>query len=167
MSHDASLKFDVSLAHRHFSTDCFNRTWTLMEMVNRTETDTLAMVLCATASLWHWTQRADCTDQNLSISHWQVSRAYALAGQGENALQHGHQSLKLAEGSPPFYIGYAHEAIARAAWVLKDRERFADHLRQAQHWADQVTDAQERQWLEKDLKSLQFQSVTPPRTSAI
>lgn len=155
MAHEAPPKLDVQLAHQHFSADCFNRTWTLIEKADRTGADTEAMVLCALASLWHWTQRPDCTNQNFLIGHWQVSRVYALAGQGENAMRHARHSLRLAEGSPPFYVGYAHEAIARAALALDDHERFADHLSQARRCAEEVTDAQERQWLKNDLKPLQ------------
>lgn len=152
---EASSKFDAQLAHRHFSADCFNRTWTFIEKPDRTEADTEAMVLCALASLWHWTQRLDCTDRNLSIGHWQVSRAYALAGQGENAMRHAQRALALAEGSPPFYFGYAHEAIARAARVLNDRKLLADHLAAARRCAAAVTEAEERQPLEEDLRSLE------------
>src|SRR5688572_27636463 len=114
MSSGAPVGLDLSLAHRHFAADCFNRTWTLFEKADRSDDETEAMVLCALASLWHWTQRADRTDRNLSIGHWQVSRAYALAGQGENALRHALRSLAFAEGSPPFYVGSAHEAATRA-----------------------------------------------------
>ena len=154
MSREAPSNLDAQLAHQHYSVDCFNRTWTLIEKPDRTEADTEAMVLCALASLWHWTQRADRTDRNLSVGHWQASRAYALAGQGENAMRHARRSLTLAEGSPPFYVGYAHEAVARAALALGNRDLLADHLKEAWRCAAQVTDAHERQWLENDLKSL-------------
>jgi hypothetical protein len=147
-------EFDAELAHRHFSADCFNRTWTLMEKPDRNAADSEAMVLCALSSLWHWTQRSDRTDRNLSVGHWQVSRAYALAGQGDNAMRHARRSLAFAAGSPPFYIGYAHEAIARAAMVLNDRELLVDHLDRARRCAAAVPEAEERRPLENDLRSL-------------
>jgi hypothetical protein len=147
-------QLDIGLAHRHFSADCFNRTWTLIEKADRTPAETDAMVLCAIASLWHWTQRSDCTDQNLSIGHWQVSRVFAIAGQGENAMQHGLRCLALADGAPPFYVGYAHEAIARAAFVLDDRATFAVHMRQARACAAAIAGVEERGPLEQDLQAL-------------
>lgn len=155
MSGEAPSIIDVDLAHRHFSVDCFNRTWTLIEKEHRTAADTEAMVLCAFASLWHWTRRGDCTNRNLSLGHWQVARVYALAGQGESAMRHAERSLELAEGSPPFYVGYAHEAMARAALLLKDRERFQAHLNRARDCAAAVTEAEERQLLEQDLRLLE------------
>jgi hypothetical protein len=155
MSHDAPAEFDARSAHRHFSADCFNRAWTLVEKPDRSAAETEAMVLCALASLWHWTQRPDCTDRNLSIGHWQVSRVYALAGQGENALRHARRSLALADGAPPFYVGYAHEAVARAARALGDRALLVDHLNEARRCAAAVTDAEERRPLEQDLQTLE------------
>lgn len=96
MSHEDPSSFDAAAAHRRFSTECFNRAWELIEKPERTRDDDEAMVLRAMASLWHWTQRPDCTEQNLAIGHWQVSRVYALAGHGEAAMHHAQRSLALA-----------------------------------------------------------------------
>jgi hypothetical protein len=154
MSSETTTPFDPSRAHRHFSSACFNRAWELIEKPDRSSADDDAMVLCALASLWHWTQRPDCTNQNLSIAHWQVSRAYASIGQGENAQRHAKRSLELAKGLSPFYKGYAHEAVARAALVLRDHQAFTDHLTQARAFANGVTDIEEKEALEKDLTKL-------------
>jgi len=154
MSSDGTASIDLSRAHCHFSADCFNRTWDLIEKPNRTDEDDEAMVLSALASLWHWTQRADCTDQNRSIGHWQVSRAYALVGQGDNARRHGERCLACAGDAPPFYVGYGHEALARAADVLGDTIAKQKHLQQAWECARAVTDESARSALEQDLKAL-------------
>jgi hypothetical protein len=154
MSSETTASFDPSRAHRHFSSVCFNRAWELIEKSDRSGADDEAMILCALASLWHWTQRPDCTDQNLSIAHWQVSRTYALTGQGENAQRHAMWSLELAKDLLPFYKGYAHEAIARAALVLRDHQAFTDHLAQARAFANGIPDIEEKEALEKDLTKL-------------
>jgi hypothetical protein len=153
MPHESPL-FDVELAHRHFAADCFNRAWTLAEKTDRTPADDEAMLLAASASLWHWIERADRTDRNLSIGHWQLSRIHSLLGRGADAMRHGEQSLRYAAGSPPFYIGYAHEAIALAALVQGNATLARDHLRQAQSFAAMVSDANDRAALEADLQSL-------------
>ena len=145
---------DLSLAHRHFSADCFNRTWDLIEKPARTAEEDEAMLLCASASLWHWLQRADRTDRNLSIGHWQMARVLSLLGQGHSALQHGKQSLHFAAGSPPFFVACAHEAIARAAFVVGDRELAKEHLEQATRLSSAVNDAEERASLERDIHAL-------------
>ncbi len=158
MSQIAPSSLDISLAHRHFSAECFNRTWALIEKPDRTDADDESMVLCALASLWHWTQRTDCTNRNLSIGHWQVSRAYALAGDGGNAMRHGLRSLALAVGLSHFLSGYAYEAIARAAILLKDQNAFAENLRLAKSSVLAVASDQERSILERDLRELESRS---------
>jgi hypothetical protein len=154
MSHDQP-GFDVAKAHIHFAVECFNHAWTFIEKPIRTPAEDEAMVLCSLASLWHWTQRKDCTDLNLSIGHWQVSRAWALAGNGPNSMHHALRSLKLADGAGSFYVGYSHEAIARAALVLKDAAAFRQHLDKARSHAARVKEADERGSLEKDLLELE------------
>jgi hypothetical protein len=151
----SSPAFEPATAHRHFAVECFNRVWALIDKVDRTPDEDEAMVLCATASLWHWTQRPDCTARNLSIGHWQVSRVHALVGHGGSSMRHARRSLELAEGSPPFYVGYAHEACARAALVLGDVAIFRTHLEKARACATSVQDSHARDALERDLAELQ------------
>jgi hypothetical protein len=154
MSGDNAVAIDLARAHQQFSADCFNRTWDFIDKPDRSSEDDEAMLLCALASLWHWTQRADCTDQNRSVGHWQVSRVYALVGQGENARRHGERCLACASDAPPFYVGYAHEALARAAEVLGDAAAKQKHLQEAWQCAGQVGDESARGALEADLKSI-------------
>jgi hypothetical protein len=154
MSHE-SPNLDINLAHRHFAADCFNRTWELIQKPTRTSAEDEAMVLAALSSLWHWTQRPDCTPRNLSIGHWQVSRVYALLGQGGNAMRHALRSIELAEGSSPFYMGYAHEAAARAALLLKDFNAFRMHLNKARSYAAAVADSEDQAPLDADLSALE------------
>ena len=123
MPSDADSPLDIKFAHRHFAINCFNLAWTYIDRSDRSLEDDEAMVIASAASLWHWTQREDCSPQNLSIGHWQLSRAYALAGQGDNAMRHAVRSLEFAAGGPPFYVGYGHEAAARAASLLFDGPR--------------------------------------------
>jgi hypothetical protein len=146
--------FDVAAAHRYFAVECFNQTWNLIDKPARTADDDEAMILTALASLWHWTQRADCTPQNLSVGHWQASRAFALAGQGANARRHAERSLHFAAGCPPFYVGYAHEALARAARLIGDRAAADEHLQKARICAAAVTDLTERKMLADDLATI-------------
>ncbi len=147
-------KLDFVLAHGHFSADCFNRAWTLIEKPDRDAADDEQMLLLALSSLWHWTQREDCTNRNLSIGHWQVSRIYALLGDGNAARKHGERCLALAQGSPPFYLAYAHEAMARAAFVASDVKTAQQHLAEARTITESVSDPEERRLLEPDLDSL-------------
>jgi hypothetical protein len=149
--------FDLGSAHRYFSAECFNRAWDLIEKPKRTAEDNQKMILLSLASLWHWTQRADCTPTNLSVGYWQASRVYALAGQIENARQYGLLCLKASqgEGVQSFYKGYAYEALARAEMVAGDREKMTEFLQQAFHFAEQVADPVEKKMLSDDLNTIQ------------
>lgn len=75
-----NASFDVPAAHRFFAADCFNRAWELIDKPDRTSDDDLRMISLAQASLWHWTERPDCTPRNLSIGYWQLSHIYSAVG---------------------------------------------------------------------------------------
>lgn len=152
---DPKLSFDPAAGHRFFSADCFNRAWTYIEKADRSADDDQAMLLLASASLWHWTQRADCTDLNLSIGHWQLSRVLALLHRAEEAMQHALKSLEYAKNAKPFFKASAHEAAARAAKVMNDQARLQEHLRAARTLAEAVEDAEEAGMLKSDLAALE------------
>jgi len=147
---------DRAAAHRQFSAECFNRTWELIDKPDRTSADDEQMLLCALASLWHWTQRADCTDQNLSIGHWQVARVYALLGQADNARRFADACLKHSGALPPFFRSYAHEGLARAAMIAGDKLLLDAHATAARKLSAEVTDADDRALLERDLEQLRL-----------
>lgn len=154
-----SPPIDVSLAHHHFSVECFNAAWSVIDKSSRTPAEDEMMILLACTSLWHWTERADCSDQHRSVGHWQVSRVHALAGQAEGAMRHAKRSLEYAAQLPPFYAGYAHEAIVRAALLQKDQAALEMHLRLADVCMNAITDPTERKMLEDDLSSLRPQAA--------
>ena len=140
--------------HKKLSVDCFNRAWELLDKKDRTKEDDERMVSLAHASLAHWRMREDCTDRNLSIGYWQLSRVYAVLGQGDNAERYGGLCMHVSGQEPPFYLAYAHEALARAALLNERRELFDKHLAEAKTLVSQVTDADEKKMLEDDLAQL-------------
>ena len=154
MSDAASPPFDLARAHRWFSADSFNRAWTLIEKPDRTADDNERMLSLAHASLAHWRERADCTKRILSIGYWQLSRVHAVLGQAENARHYGQLCLEVSAGEEPFHLGYAHEALARAAKLAGNAASAVEHLATARRLAAQVNDASERGALEADLAGL-------------
>lgn len=145
--------FDLASAHRYFSAKCFNLAWELIEKPNRTAEDDEQMLRLAQASLWHWTQRPDCQPRNLSIGYWQASRIHALLGRAADAKHIGELSLTAAQDDP-FLTAYAHEALARAALVANDTAILKLNLAEANRFASQVADDEDRQVLLKDLQEL-------------
>ncbi len=148
--------FDLFSAHKYFAAQCFNQTWDYIDKPERTKSEEDTMLLLSLASLWHWTQREDCTPTNLSVAYWQVSRVFALLQQADNARHYGELCLEASqkEGVLPFYLGYAYEALARAELVAGNQDKMADLLVQAQQTATLISDAEEKKMLLKDLKTI-------------
>lgn len=82
-----------SAAHRIFSAQCFNETWTYLDDTAPNISD---MMSCAYASLYHWRHRDDKTQDNLLIAHWLLARAYEKAQQPHGCRLHADLCLGLA-----------------------------------------------------------------------
>jgi len=143
--------FDVAAVHKHFSTQCFNKAWDLMDKPARTAEEDEQMVRLSLASHWHWTQREDYTEKETSIAHWQTSRIYAMLGQADNARRYGQLCLDASQGEdlPPFCLGYAYEALARAESVAENGDKMEEYLSKARRVADTMSDPDiQKQFLE-------------------
>jgi len=142
--------------HKKLSADCFNRVWELLDKKQRTPEDDERMITLAHASLAHWRLREDCTDRNLSIGCWQISRVYAVLRQGANAKHYGELCLSVSSKEPPFYLAYAHEALARAAMLNRQRDAYDLHLSEAKALTAKVADVEEKKLIQDDLESLHW-----------
>lgn len=150
-----SPNFDIQQAHRYFSADCFNRTWDNIDKDGgRSNEENMEMLHTAIASIWHWSQREDVTDENLSVGYWQVSRVYCLIGQPNNARRYGMLSLQYAKDLSPFFKGYAYETLARAEMIANKRVIMLTHLERAREMLDQVEKEEDRRLLAKDLETI-------------
>lgn len=143
--------------HRRLSVECFNECWTYIDKAQRTPEETGTMLLLACASLWHWSQRDDVGPLNLSIGTWQISRAHALAGDATAARLFAERCLEVSVQAalPPFYLGYAHEALARSALVAGETALAREHLGRAREALSMVTDEESRALLASDLANLE------------
>ena len=151
-----SSDIDIAASHRYFSVECFNLAWDLIDKSDRTPDENDQMVRLSQTSLWHWTQRSDCTPTNLSIGYWQISRIYALLGQAGISRHYAQLSLSASQKGtvPPFYLAYAHEALARAAAVGGNTLEMANHIKQAKILAERVSDAESKNQLLNDLATI-------------
>lgn len=146
--------FDIQTAHKHFAVSCFNQAWELMEKPNRSAAEDEQMIRLNYASLWHWTQRDDCSPRNLSVGYWQASRIYVLLGQAENARRYAQLCLDASLEEGPFYLGYAYEALARAASVIGNQTEMEAYLAEARRLAEAISDVEEKQMLSTDLDTI-------------
>jgi hypothetical protein len=151
---DGKPSFDSVAGHRVFAAHCFNSAWELIDNTNRTPDDDERLVATVFASIYHWLNRPDVTDQNLSIGYWQASRVFALLKRSDEAHRYANLCLKYSENLSPFYLGYAHEAIARAAAVEGDSRSVEQYLAKAKQLAEQVTEQGERDALLADLQTI-------------
>jgi hypothetical protein len=157
MAFESQPKLLMSLdpqTHRKIAVELFNQTWTLMEKGDRTPAETDALIHGAHASRYHWGLVGNAT--NLSVGEWQIARVYAVLQRAEPALHHARRCLEFSEqgGVAPFYVAYAHEAMARAYSLTKD-PLATDHLVKARQLAESIAEAEERQALLADLATIQ------------
>jgi hypothetical protein len=150
-------------AHKHFSVQCFNGAWVLLDKEDRTADEDGLLRETAHASLYHWLKRDDCEASNVSIGLWQISRVHAVLGEGKLALHYATECVRVSELQklPPFYRGYGYEAEARAALLTGDGGRAADALRVAQECAQAVENEEKQGLLQADLATL-AESIQAP-----
>ena len=146
--------FDLSAAHKYFSAHCFNKAWDLIEKIDRTPEDERLMVALNQASIYHWFQRDDCNNERLSVGYWQASRIQALLGNAAEAVRLGEVCLSYSGDLKPFYLGYAHEALARAHGLAANTKDSTRHLKSAQEFAAKIGDKGDRELLVADLEQL-------------
>jgi hypothetical protein len=140
--------------HRRVAVAQFNRTWELLDKAERTAEEDAEMLTAAFTSRYHWRQIGKA--ENFTVSDWQISRVAAVLGLPDLAERYGRSSLEAASMANlgPFFIGYGHEALARAARLAGNRDDAARHLSAAQELLEQITDPKERNLLAPDLEEL-------------
>ena len=144
--------FDTEPAHRHFASHYFNASWKLMGKPERTPDDDETLIALGHASLWHWTQRPDCSDKNLSVAHWLLARIYSVTARPEEAHRHAIRCLALSQrpGVAPYFLGCAHEACARVAGLRGESGAAEKHACAAREIAESLEPG-ERKMLLDDL----------------
>jgi len=152
----ASPEIDLQKAHELFAVSCFNDAWNLIDKPSRTADEDEEMLRLAMTSAWHWTQREDCSPQNLSIAYWQISRVHAILGRGAEALRYGQLCLGVSQskGIAPFALAYAHEALARAELVLGNRSGMQSQIGAAKKVAEAISDEETKRMLLGDLATI-------------
>ena len=153
---------DPETAHRHFSAACFNEAWTLIGTPGRSVEDDQRMIALKQASLWHGSQRSDCSARHQAIGPWQVARMRAIPGHAAEAERAARLRLHESRGLSPFLLACAHEGLARAALSRDDRAAARASAMQARVHLQAFVDDEERDNVPADLASLgPFEGVPP------
>jgi len=141
--------------HLDLAKATFNKTWEYLDRDDRTADDDREMLAHAAASWYHWRQVGDA--KNRSVSDWQMSRVLAVLGSSRLARSFAGASLKTAQEAKlrGFYVGMAHEAIARAAAVGGDDATRNKHVAKAKDVLATLTDEEEIEVLTADLSTVE------------
>lgn len=125
-----------------------------MRLPRRSAEQDRLMVALNQASIWHWLQRPDCEPRQLSVGYWQASRIEVLLDHAEAALRHAEVCLAHSRDLPPFYLGCACEALARAEALNNRLLPAAGYKQRALELAARVEDEDERKRLLAELATL-------------
>ena len=142
--------------HKRLGIDLFNKTWTFLDMENRTRDEDDEMLHCTHASAYHWFHAG--TQANRARSEWQCSRVNAVLGRPEAALTHAERCLELVEGAPDqmeeFDLPAAYEAVARAHMVAGDTAEAKRYYDLGIAATAKIEDEEDRQIIEKDFATI-------------
>jgi hypothetical protein len=141
--------------HVDLAKTTFNKTWEYLDRADRTEDDDREMLAHAAASWYHWRQVGE--PENRSVSDWQMSRVFVVLGKPDLAMSFAKSCLALAEESEldPVFIGFGHEAIARAAAASGDTALRDEHLAAGKAVLESLTDPEDREVLGGDLATIE------------
>ena len=140
--------------HEYFAKECFDQCWQYIDLNDRSEFEDNHMIRLSETSFWHTSRIKKAPDDSLSAGLWQLSRVYALTGNFEKAYEYGHQCLMITQNASlaPFFMAYAHEAIARAQKT--GSQSFDSHLSKAYAYTDKVEEEKEKRELLTSLKQI-------------
>jgi hypothetical protein len=141
--------------HRKFAVACFNDTWDLIEKGDRTPEENANMIHLAHASRYHWSQIG--TPLNFARGDWQISRVYAILGQGENALTYAKSSLHICIENKigDFDLAFAYEAATRAFSILGDAAMKDKHLVLAKEAGEAISKEEDKKYFFHELATIQ------------
>jgi tetratricopeptide (TPR) repeat protein len=124
--------------HRKTARKCFNETWNYLDKKDRNTTDEQQMLHLAHASRYHWSFVGNA--ENLAVSDWQISRAYAELKQPQLALRFARSTLETCQKNDLANILHtAYEAMARAYAVADDHKSAKEYLKRAREQLDKLT----------------------------
>ena len=144
---------DDSKTHRHYAVQFFNDAWALLEKKSRTPEDDARMIHMAHASRMHWEFVGSA--RNWAVGEWQIARVYSELTMPHAAIYHAKRCLDLIKqaGITGFFLGSAHEGMARALRTAKDPSA-QQHLDEARRILTELTAPDDIKTLEADLASI-------------
>lgn len=138
----------VSSIHRYFDTEFNNTAFDYFGKENKTAEEIDDMIGYAHSSLHHWKLFSGGTIVNVQRGEYMVAKAYALAGNKNEALAHAKKCLELIEKHSgemkDFDFAFANEIMAIAQLLNGNREEFLKHRMIAENLGNEIKDKDDR-----------------------
>ncbi len=147
-------KMTAEEMHRKFAIQCFNNTWTLLDIPERSKAEEFEMIHSAHASRYHWGQIG--TPLHFGRGDWQISRVYAVLGFGVMAFRYAQSCLDLCEGNDigDFDLAFAYEALARASSVSGDVTKAEGYIRLAKDAGEAIEKKDDKEYFLSELSTI-------------
>lgn len=157
-THVGEQMVDQRDLHRWFGVQLNNDMWaTIEDDTLGPDTPGMAkerMLYAAYASAYHW--RNVGTEANFARGEHLISRVAARLGEADLALRHARRCLELVEAHPEVMedwdLAFAHEALARGLAAVGDREGARAEYELASALAARLSDPEDREIVEKELR---------------
>ena len=145
---------DTMIDHKELAKEYFNKTWEYIDNKSRSENETIDMIHCAHASIFHW--KFVGNHINFSRGEWLVSRVYAILGLGESAVFHGKECLRICieNNIGDFDLAFAYESMARGYDILGDEGKYEEFYKLCIKQMDEIKDDNNREYLKSELESI-------------
>ena len=141
---------------RQLASSLFNRVWDLLDAGDsRTPDQTAEMIDAAHASRYLWRQIGG--QEQAVIGEWQISRAYASAGLGAEAVRHAELSEQLLGDGldcSDWIPASVHEGMARALLAAGDHTAARALAASAVVALDRIADPEDRALIASQLAEL-------------
>jgi hypothetical protein len=155
--------YTLEEAHKPFAIQFHGEFWTLHDQPERTADENERMLSAAFASLHHW--RAAGTPLHHQRGEWLISRAYAVLGEGANALTHARRCLELLEAHKDlmqdFDFAFAYESMARAYALSGEVTDARNYIALAHEAGNKIQDGEDRKIFFDDFNGGNWNGVKP------
>jgi len=140
--------------HKKLAGQLFNRCWDLLETEPRDGAQDRELLTAALASRFHW--QTIGTDENLAVSDWMASRAFAAVGDGRAAVDFASAALARVEqaGLGDWVIASMYEGLARAHAAAGDRAARDVAYAKAERAVAAIKDVEDRDLIASQLATV-------------
>jgi hypothetical protein len=140
----------VNSIHRYFGAEFNNTAFKYFDKENKTQEDINDMIGYALSSLLHWKLYSGGTAVNVQRGEYMVAKAYAIAGNKNEALAHAEKCLELTEknsgGMKDFDFAFANEVMALAEKINGNNDGFLKYRSIAEKLGNEIKNEEDRRF---------------------